>query len=342
MLGAEVRVHLRRRPTVRGLPDEVRRPQDERNRHAAPQPRTPEDPGPSVDHEPHGKPGEQEQDRVLRFQPDADDRPDQQPEPLVAGAQDAKHQPGRQRPHEHVVHRRTLEVTHDQQSARGDAQRGERLREARSPELPRHRARHCDDPTTEQRGDRAQAEQRVPEPGAGKPRHQHRDRWLVDVPEVEVTGRAQEVELVAVIPVAGCERQQQRGRYDRDGPDRPRGERRKGRRIGRGYRDAGRRSRTHPRQYPPPAWFSVLVGCGLGGTSLINANVALEADPRVFDDVRWPAPLRGGDDALLVQGYAEAQRMLGSHPYPDDAPALRKLASLARVGRSTRPSGHST
>ena len=189
MLGAEVRVHLCRRPTVRGLPDEVRRPQDERDRHAAPQPRTAEDPGPSVDHEPHGKPGEQEQDRVLGFQPDADDRPDQQPEPLVAGAQDAKHQPGRQRPHEHVVHRRTLEVTHDQQSARGDAQRGERLREARSSELPRHRARHCDDPTTEQRGDGAQAEQRVPQPGAGKPRHQHRDRWLVDVAEVEVTGQ---------------------------------------------------------------------------------------------------------------------------------------------------------
>lgn len=87
---------------------------------------------------------------------------------------------------------------------------------------------------------------------------------------------------------------------------------------------------------------SVLVGCGLGGTSLINANVALEADPRVFDDVRWPAPLRGGDDALLVQGYAEAQRMLGSHPYPDDAPALHKLASLARSGEAlghpvTRP-----
>jgi len=32
---------------------------------------------------------------------------------------------------------------------------------------------------------------------------------------------------------------------------------------------------------------SVLSGCGLGGTSLINANVALEADPRVFDR-GWP------------------------------------------------------
>ena len=29
---------------------------------------------------------------------------------------------------------------------------------------------------------------------------------------------------------------------------------------------------------------NVLVGCGLGGTSLINANVSLPPDPRVFDD----------------------------------------------------------
>lgn len=75
---------------------------------------------------------------------------------------------------------------------------------------------------------------------------------------------------------------------------------------------------------------SVLVGCGLGGTSLINANVALEADPRVFDDERWPVPLRGGTDALLQQGYRDARTMLGSTPYPDDSPSLGKLDALAR------------
>ena len=31
----------------------------------------------------------------------------------------------------------------------------------------------------------------------------------------------------------------------------------------------------------------VLVGCGLGGTSLINANVALKADDRVLSDPAW-------------------------------------------------------
>ena len=40
---------------------------------------------------------------------------------------------------------------------------------------------------------------------------------------------------------------------------------------------------------------NVLVGCGLGGTSLINANVSLKADRRVFDDPRWPAGIVDAD-----------------------------------------------
>ncbi len=87
---------------------------------------------------------------------------------------------------------------------------------------------------------------------------------------------------------------------------------------------------------------SVVVGCGLGGTSLINANVALEADPRIFDDERWPRALRGGTDQLLRAGYDAARTMLGSQPYPDDAPPLRKLTAFARSGEAldhpmTRP-----
>ena len=59
----------------------------------------------------------------------------------------------------------------------------------------------------------------------------------------------------------------------------------------------------------------VLVGCGLGGTSLINSNVALRVDEGILDDHRWPVPLRGGDD-LLADGYQRARHMLGSTPLP--------------------------
>ena len=37
---------------------------------------------------------------------------------------------------------------------------------------------------------------------------------------------------------------------------------------------------------------SVLSGCGLGGTSLINANVAVRPDPRVWTDPAWPEAIR--------------------------------------------------
>jgi cholesterol oxidase len=70
---------------------------------------------------------------------------------------------------------------------------------------------------------------------------------------------------------------------------------------------------------------NVLVGCGLGGTSLINANVALRADPRLFDDPAWPA---GVGDADLDTGYERALAMLKPRPYPDGDPAWPKLNKL--------------
>lgn len=74
---------------------------------------------------------------------------------------------------------------------------------------------------------------------------------------------------------------------------------------------------------------SVMLGCGLGGTSLINAGVALRPPAWVFDDDRWPAALRGARGPReLARHFAEAERMLGSTPYPDDWPEPPKLAAL--------------
>ncbi|HTN83650.1 MAG TPA: alpha/beta fold hydrolase [Sorangium sp.] len=74
----------------------------------------------------------------------------------------------------------------------------------------------------------------------------------------------------------------------------------------------------------------VLVGCGLGGTSLINANVSIRAEARVFDDPRWPARLRGEGMEHLNTGYMLAERMLSPKPYPQSYPALPKLTALER------------
>ena len=81
-----------------------------------------------------------------------------------------------------------------------------------------------------------------------------------------------------------------------------------------------------------------VVGSGLGGTSLINAGVAVRPDPRVFDDARWPAGLRG-DRAELLAGFERAEAMLVPTPYPEDdgrrpTPALGKLQALEAVSRS--------
>ena len=75
-----------------------------------------------------------------------------------------------------------------------------------------------------------------------------------------------------------------------------------------------------------------MVGCGLGGTSLINANVALEIDPRLFEATPWPAEFRR-DPKLLDPFIARARQMLDPSPYPEDSehfPPLNKLLALQK------------
>ncbi|MGE6263319.1 alpha/beta fold hydrolase [Aeromonas media] len=75
---------------------------------------------------------------------------------------------------------------------------------------------------------------------------------------------------------------------------------------------------------------NVFLGCGLGGTSLVNANVALEAEKRVFEDLRWPQELLADYDTLIEQGYQHAREMLRPTPYPDTYPKLPKLEAHAK------------
>ncbi len=75
---------------------------------------------------------------------------------------------------------------------------------------------------------------------------------------------------------------------------------------------------------------TVLSGCGLGGTSLINASVALAPSDAIFADGRWPAPLRNHPEVLRPFLRA-AREMLGSNPYPAAWPDLPKLRALEQA-----------
>ena len=69
----------------------------------------------------------------------------------------------------------------------------------------------------------------------------------------------------------------------------------------------------------------VLVGCGLGGGSLINAGVGLKPDARVFADPVWPDEITG--DGLLELGFGRASAMLRPSRYAKAA-ELTKYRAL--------------
>ncbi len=73
----------------------------------------------------------------------------------------------------------------------------------------------------------------------------------------------------------------------------------------------------------------VLVACGLGGGSLVNAGVALRPDSRVFADPVWPGQIR--QDGLLDEGYDRAARWLRPAQHAG-APELSRYRALRTAG----------
>ncbi len=78
---------------------------------------------------------------------------------------------------------------------------------------------------------------------------------------------------------------------------------------------------------------NVFLGCGLGGTSLVNANVVLRAEPRVLDDPRWPQEIRDDLNTLVEDGYRHAIEMLRPTPLPQQI-NLAKLTALETSARA--------
>lgn len=74
-----------------------------------------------------------------------------------------------------------------------------------------------------------------------------------------------------------------------------------------------------------------LVGCGLGGTSLINANVCLTPDLLVLEDEAWPEDIRA--DHRLNIGFHRARGMLQPERLPETSTPL-KFAALEKAAKA--------
>lgn len=75
---------------------------------------------------------------------------------------------------------------------------------------------------------------------------------------------------------------------------------------------------------------NAFVGCGLGGGSLVNANVSLQPERRVLLDPTWPSRFRDDIDEILAASFERAKEMLKPTPYPETrTPA--KLAALRQM-----------
>lgn len=70
---------------------------------------------------------------------------------------------------------------------------------------------------------------------------------------------------------------------------------------------------------------TVAQGCGLGGTSLINANVGIKMEKEVFQDSEWPKAIRNDRKALFKVDRRHFYEMIKPLPYPDDYPHLLKI-----------------
>ncbi|MGZ4704293.1 MAG: alpha/beta fold hydrolase [Acidimicrobiales bacterium] len=87
---------------------------------------------------------------------------------------------------------------------------------------------------------------------------------------------------------------------------------------------------------------NVVVGCGLGGTSLINANVSLPPDERVWQLDAWPSALQA-DLASVERGIARARAMLRPTPVPvEPGPPPDGLAKLAALRKAAEGIGEGT
>jgi cholesterol oxidase len=83
---------------------------------------------------------------------------------------------------------------------------------------------------------------------------------------------------------------------------------------------------------------NVVVGCGLGGTSQINAGICLRPDAAVFASESWPTELR--NEAVLDPFFAAAEAMLKPAVAPSEYLNSGKTAALKEAALKLHESLH--
>lgn len=77
---------------------------------------------------------------------------------------------------------------------------------------------------------------------------------------------------------------------------------------------------------------AVMMGSGLGGTSLVNANCAIQPDREVFERPEWPQAIRDASSGGVLQPYFDrVKTTLFAGPHPD-AMKLSKVQALKKGG----------
>ena len=200
------------------LPEEVRHPEENRERGACPQPTAARQAEAAVEEAAAGKGAEQEQHEILVLEPEAGDEADEQPLPLVAAAEDAGHEQHHRDPDENVERRRREQMADCHRRARGSSrERGDRLAGATRTELAGDERDEDDDDRDRDGRYHAQSAGVFAEGRFRQPAQQRRQRRLIVVPPGRMLRGDAEVELVAVVAVAVRGRDEQRELGRRDG-----------------------------------------------------------------------------------------------------------------------------
>ena len=181
----------------------------------------------TVEHQRDQDAEQQERDGVLVVEPDPGDDPGRQPQAGAVVDEGLGHEDQDGRPRQRVEGGRRQPVTErHHHGARGDADRGQHLRRAGTPQQPaeldgeQHRSDHREE------APEPQHHQGVRRDLGGDPGEQRRQRGLVGVAPVQPLAGRDEVELVAVRSVERRHRQQDGRLGGDDEGDRPPGVRR--------------------------------------------------------------------------------------------------------------------